>query len=124
MRYLLLTLLVFALAPATTAHVGLAVTVPDHDAVLERAPTLIHFEFMAEMMLTNLRLDCMSGEQQGERIEVRIPRNDIGQSKAIGQMLDIALPELAPATYQVAWQAISRDGEIMVDDFLFTVSGP
>ena len=124
MRYLLLTLLMFALAPAATAHVGLAVTVPDHDAVLERAPTLIHFEFMAEMMLTNLRLDCMSGERKGERIEVRIPRNDVGQSTAIGQMLDIELPELAPATYQVAWQAVSRDGEIVVDDFLFTVSAP
>jgi methionine-rich copper-binding protein CopC len=124
MRYLLPTLLLFTVAPAANAHVGLAVTVPDHDAVLERAPTLIHFEFKAEMMLTNLRLDCMSGEQKGERLEVRIPRNDVGQSTAIGAMLDIELPELPPATYQVAWQAVSRDGEVVVDDFLFTVSAP
>lgn len=104
------------------AHVGLAVTVPDHDAVLEQAPAILHFQFMNTMTVTNIRIYLMSGEQIGERIDIRLPRNSIGQSIAFGDMVDIELPPLAPATYKVLWQAVSLDGHYLLDDFSFTVS--
>ena len=108
-------------SPATQAHVGLAVTVPDHDQVLERAPTQIHFQFMAQVTLTNIRLEITEGERQGERIEVRLPRNSIGQSTAFGEVIDLQLPALDPAVYLVTYQAVSIDGHIMIDDIGFTV---
>jgi methionine-rich copper-binding protein CopC len=114
-------LLLFACSSAAHAHVGLATTVPDHDALLEQAPTLLHFEFKTTVMITNARLEYVSTERMGERIDIRLPRDGIGQSTAIGDMVDLELPELEPATYKVVWQAVSRDGEILVDDFNFTV---
>ncbi len=107
---------------AAQAHVGVAKTVPDHDAVMERAPAKIFFQFMAEMTITNLRLEITSDEHKGERIQVRLPRNSIGQSTAFGEQISLELPPLAPATYQVNYQAVSVDGHIMVDDFSFTVA--
>lgn len=124
MRSGLLILLLFACSRAAWAHVGLAVTVPDHDAVLEEAPALLHFQFMNTMTIINLRLEITTGENSGERIDVRLPRNSIGQSTAFGDMVDIELPPLAPATYKVLWQAVTLDGHYLLDDFTFTVSAP
>jgi methionine-rich copper-binding protein CopC len=127
MRHLFPILLLLA-CPAALAHVGLAVTVPDHDAVLEQAPTVLHFQFMNTMTVTNVRLEITAGERLGERIDVRLPRNSIGQSTAFGDIVDLELPPLAPATYpttyKVLWQAVSLDGHILLDDFSFTVTGP
>ena len=117
----LLVLLSSGFSSSTHAHVGLATTVPDHDQVLERAPTQIHFQFMAQVTLTNLRLEITGGEHQGERIELRLPRNSVGQSTAFGESIDLALPELDASTYLVTYQAVSIDGHIMIDDFSFTV---
>jgi methionine-rich copper-binding protein CopC len=122
MRAGLLFLLIFACVSPASAHVGLAVTVPDHDAVLEQAPTLIHFQFMAMMTLMNLKLEAMTEAGPGARIDIRLPRNSIGQSTAFGENIDIALPELAPATYKVTWHAVSVNGDYLIDDFSFTVS--
>ncbi|MFZ9585479.1 MAG: copper resistance CopC family protein [Pseudohongiellaceae bacterium] len=103
------------------AHVGLATTVPDHDAVLERAPTRLVFDFMAEVTITNARLEITSEERRGERIDIRLPRNSIGQSTAFGQTITLELPALAPGTYQVLYQAVALGGDILIDDFSFTV---
>ncbi len=124
MRSGLLILLLFTCSRAAWAHVGLAVTVPDHDAVLAQAPALLHFQFMNTMTVTNLRLEITAGKKIGERIDVRLPRNSIGQSTAFGDIVDIELPPLVPATYKVLWQAVSLDGHYLLDDFLFTVSAP
>ena len=106
---------------AAFAHVGIAKTVPDHDAVMERAPTRIEFSFMADVTITNIRLEITSDERKGERIEIRLPRNSIGQSSAFGQQISLELPALDPATYLVTYQAVSVDGHIMIDDFSFTI---
>jgi methionine-rich copper-binding protein CopC len=115
-------LLLLSWSPALLAHAGLALTVPDHDAVLETAPAQLHFQFMATMTVTNVRLEITAGGNIGERIDVRMPRNSIGQSTAFGATVDLELPPLAPATYKVIWQAVSLDGHILLDDFSFTVS--
>lgn len=116
------TLLLLLLLPGVAAaHVGLATTVPDHDAVLERAPTRLVFDFMAEVTLTNARLEITSEERRGERIDIRLPRNSIGQSTAFGQTITLELPALAPGTYQVLYQAVALSGDILIDDFSFTV---
>jgi len=75
----------------------------------------------ADSLLTNIRLEITEGERQGERIEVRLPRNSIGQSTAFGEVIDLQLPALDPAVYLVTYQAVSIDGHIMIDDFGFTV---
>ena len=71
--------------------------------------------------LQGLDLEITEGERQGERIEVRLPRNSIGQSTAFGEVIDLQLPALDPAVYLVTYQAVSIDGHIMIDDFGFTV---
>ena len=123
-RSLCTTLLLLAFLPLLVkAHIGgLAQTVPDHDAVLERAPTQLHFQFMANVTITNIKLEFASGNRMGERLRVIIPRNSIGQSTAYGEQIALELPPLEPATYTVTWQAMSLDGYIIVDDFNFTVA--
>lgn len=117
-----------AFSAAAFAHVGIAKTVPDHDAVMERAPTRIEFSFMADVTITNIRLEITSDERnparKGERIEIRLPRNSIGQSSAFGQQISLDLPALDPATYLITYQAVSVDGHIMIDDFSFTLLRP
>lgn len=122
LRHRLQTLLLMLLMPGlAAAHVGLATTVPDHEAVLERAPTRLVLDFMAEVTITNARLEITSEERRGERIDIRLPRNSIGQSTAFGQTITLDLPALAPGTYQVLYQAVALSGDILIDDFSFTV---
>jgi len=106
------------------AHAGLAVTVPEHDAVLDRAPALVHFQFMADMTITNVILEIGAGPRTGERIALRLPRNSIGQSTAFGESIDLTLPPLEPGTYVLTWQATSLDGHLMVDDLSFSIIPP
>jgi len=108
----------------TLAHAGLAVTVPEHDAILERAPTLVHFQFMADMTITNVILEIGAGPRTGERIPLRLPRNSIGQSTAFGESIDLNLPALDPGTYVLTWQATSLDGHLLVDDLSFSIIPP
>ena len=100
------------------AHTGMAVTIPDHDAVLAQAPTQLVFSFMGQVTLTNIHLENAAGV----RIDLRLPRNSIGQSTAFGETITLPLPLLAPEVYRVTWQAVSVDGHSIVDDFSFTVS--
>jgi methionine-rich copper-binding protein CopC len=112
------------LSALARAHIGgLAQTVPDHDAVLDLAPVRMEFSFLAEVTITNIRLEVTSGNRTGERLRMVLPRNSIGQSTAFGEHIVLDLPELAPATYKVTWQAMSTGGDIIVDDFSFTVTG-
>ena len=122
MRYI--PLLILLICNIATAHVGgLAQTLPDHDAVLDRAPTQVEFNFMANVTITNIRLEVTSGERAGERLRMVLPRNSIGQSTAFGEHIALDLPDLEPATYMITWQAMSTGGDIIVDDFSFTVTG-
>jgi methionine-rich copper-binding protein CopC len=111
-------------APYVYAHVGLAKTVPDHDQVMEQAPTKIVFQFMAQVTITNLRLERTREPRVGERIEVRLPRNSIGQSTAFGDNIVLDLPALEPGAYLVTYQAVSIGGDVLVDDFAFSVVAP
>ena len=104
------------------AHTGMAVTIPDHDAVLSSPPSQLVFQFMTDVTITNIRLAINAGERSGEQINIRLPRNSVGQSTAYGQTITLDLPMLAPASYLVTWQAISQDGHVIVDDFNFTVT--
>ncbi len=107
---------------ATSAHTGMAVTIPDHDAVLPEAPSQLVFYFMTNVTITNIRLEINAGERSGEQLQIRLPRNSIGQSTAYGATIILELPSLTPAAYLVTWQAISEDGHVIVDDFNFTVA--
>ena len=111
----------FVLVTHSLAHVGIAKTVPDHDAVLERAPTQMHFTFASTVTITNLRLEFTEGSRKGERIYVRLPRNSMGLSTAAGTDISLELPTLDAGTYSVYYQATSADGQILVDDFSFTI---
>jgi len=112
--------LVLCLQPAS-AHTGMAVTIPDHDAILKQPPSQLVFQFMANVTITNIRLEISAGERSGEQLQVRLPRNSLGQSTAYGELITLDLPPLSPAAYMVTWQAISADGHVIVDDFNFTV---
>lgn len=105
-------------------HVGIATTVPDHDAVIDRAPTLIRFVFPAEVTLTNVRLRPVDINlvSTSEEITVRLPRNRVGQSTAFGMEIDLPIPLLEAGIYQVVFQALSIEGHVMADDFVFTIS--
>jgi methionine-rich copper-binding protein CopC len=120
-----LSLPVLLLLPVLArAHTGgLAQTVPDHDAVLDLAPARVEFSFLAEVTITNIRLEVASGDRTGERLRMVLPRNSIGQSTAFGEHIALELPDLTPGTYKISWQAMSTGGDIIVDDFSFTVTG-
>ena len=121
-RKLLLPAFLFVL-PAS-AHVGIATTVPDHDAVLEQAPALLRFVFPAEVTITNARILPVDERlvQIGDTVVVRLPRNRIGQSTAFGTGIDLEIPLLDPGRYQVVFQALSVDGHVLADDFTFTIA--
>jgi methionine-rich copper-binding protein CopC len=119
--FVALCTLQIATVSSAFAHVGLATTVPDHDQVLERAPTQLHFKFMAQVTITNIRLEITEGPRKGERIDIRLPRNSIGQSTAFGEEISLELPALDDATYLVTYQAISIGGDVLIDDFGFTI---
>jgi methionine-rich copper-binding protein CopC len=118
---LLLLVTGFYMAGAS-AHAGLAQTVPDHDVILERAPTRLHFQFMNSVTLTNIRLEITDGPRAGDRIAIRLPRNNLGQSTAVGATIALDLPPLGPAVYKVIWQATALNGHVLLDDFSFTVA--
>lgn len=122
-RFLLLvTLNVQVVYHPALAHTGIAVTIPDHDAILSTPPSQLVFEFMTNVTITNIRLEINAGLRSGEQLQVRLPRNSIGQSTAYGKTITLDLPHLDAAAYLVTWQAISEDGHILVDDLNFTVS--
>lgn len=106
------------------AHVGIATTVPDHDAVIERAPALLRFIFPGEVTITNARIRPVNDllNEVGETITVRLPRNRIGQSTAFGMAIDLEIPLLPPGMYQVVFQVISIEGHVLADDFTFTIT--
>ncbi|MDC0598624.1 copper resistance protein CopC [Gammaproteobacteria bacterium] len=123
--------LAFLLISQANAHSGLATTIPDHEAILENAPTQLRFLFKAEVTITNIRIDHIDPEKPDndniiDRIEPTLPRNRVGQSTAFGRRVDLDIPELTPANYpahyRVVWQAMSPDGHYIVDDFTFTVT--
>lgn len=126
MKAVLPSLFIVALSALTPlsahAHLGLAVTVPEHDAVLPRSPTLVHFQFMATMRLTNAQLQISDGTRGGERIAVRIPRDDEGRSSLSGESFDLHLPELEPGSYELFWQAEALNGQLLFDDLSFTIA--
>lgn len=98
---------------------------PDHDAVIERAPALLRFVFPGEVTITNVRILPLYDNlvQVADTILVRLPRNRIGQSTAFGREIELAIPLLAPGTYQVVFQVVSIDGHVQADDFTFTITG-
>jgi hypothetical protein len=51
----LFILLVIPLCMHAYAHTGIATTVPDHDAVIDRAPELLRFVFPGQVTITNAR---------------------------------------------------------------------
>lgn len=110
------------------AHSALAVTIPEHEAVLAQAPQQLRFLFKAEVTLTNIRIDIIDPEKDPgdniiNQIKLELPRNSLGQSTAFGSRVDLDIPELAPANYRVVWQAMSQNGHYIVDDFDFSVMG-
>lgn len=107
----------------SVAHVGIASTVPDHEAVIDRAPTLLRFVFPGEVTITNLRIRPVNDAFTliGDVVTVRLPRNRIGQSTAYGQDIDVPIPDLEPGLYQVVFQARTIDGHMLADDYTFTI---
>lgn len=105
------------------AHVGIATTVPDHDAVIDRAPELLRFVFPSQVTITNARILPVDERliQIGETIVVRLPLNRIGQSTAFGEAIDLEIPPLPKGMYKVVFQATSLDGHVLADDFIFTI---
>lgn len=108
------------------AHVGIASTVPDHEAVIDRAPTLLRFVFPGEVTITNLRIRPVNEALSlvGDVVTVRLPRNRIGQSTAFGQEIDVPIPVLDSGLYQVVFQVRTVDGHMLADDYTFTISAP
>lgn len=106
------------------AHVGIATTVPDHDAVIEQAPTIIRFVFPGEVTITNVRLRPVDAYLAitGDIITLKLPRNRVGQSTAFGKEIDLEIPLLENGSYQVVFQATSIEGHVLADDFVFTIS--
>ena len=107
------------------AHVGIATTVPDHEAVIDQAPAILRFVFPGEVTITNLRIRPVSEALTliGNVTTVRLPRNRIGQSTAFGTQIDLPIPLLGPGLYQVVFQVRTIDGHILADDYTFTISG-
>lgn len=108
------------------AHVGIASTVPDHEAVIDQAPTLLRFVFPNEVTMTNLRIRPVNEALSlvGEAVTVRLPRNRIGQSTAFGTEIDLPVPNLEPGFYQVVFQVRTIDGHMLADDYSFTITSP
>ena len=117
-------LLVITVCLPAYAHTGIATPVPDHDAVIDRAPEMLRFVFPGQVTITNARIRPVAGilAQSGETIVVRLPRNRLGQSTAFGEAIDLDIPLLPPGMYQVVFQVRSVDGHMLADDFTFTIT--
>ena len=122
----LLAIIIVASPWHVFAHTGIAQTVPDHDAILARPPTLLHFSFNGQVTVTNARLTPVDENniQAGNPITIRLPRNRIGQSTAFGEVIDLDIPTLLPGRYQVVFQVVTIDGHYLSDDCTFTVLAP
>jgi len=106
------------------AHTGIATTVPNHDAVIDRSPAILRFEFPGEVTITNARIRPVDDNlvQTADTIVVSLPRNRIGQSTAFGKEIELDIPLLRPGMYQVVFQVTSIEGHILADYFTFTIT--
>ena len=113
-RLLLLTLALMFAASAE-GHAKLRASVPAADAQLAAAPKTLTLTFSESARIAVLTLAT-----QGKPITLKIDR-----AAAAATEVSIALPELAPGTYQVTWSAISADdGHVSKGSFSFSVGIP
>jgi len=121
--FTLMLLLPLLVACPAYSHTGIAITVPDHDAVIDQAPEILRFVFPGEVTITNARIRPVDEKliQRGDTVTIRLPRNRIGQSTAFGKEIDLDIPLLEPGIYQVVFQILSIDGHSLADDFTFTI---
>ncbi|HEX3846037.1 MAG TPA: copper resistance CopC family protein [Steroidobacteraceae bacterium] len=93
-------------------HAKLQATVPAADATVP-APKSLSLKFNEEV-----RLAVLTVSNAGKTIPVKI---DTGAAAA--REVSVALPILAPGTYEVAWSAMSSgDGHVVKGRFSFTVA--
>jgi methionine-rich copper-binding protein CopC len=113
-KRLLLMTLALLFAAAAQGHAKLRASVPAADAQLAVAPKTLTLSFSESARIAVLTL-----ANQGKPITLKLDR-----TAAAATEVSIALPELAPGTYQVTWSAISADdGHVSKGSFSFSV-GP
>jgi methionine-rich copper-binding protein CopC len=102
-------------AGAVFGHARLQSTSPPADARLELAPRTLTLTFNE-----NVRLAVLTLRTGAKDVPLAIDRN----APAAPQVV-VALPVLAPGTYQVAWSALSPDdGHVVKGSFSFSIVTP
>jgi methionine-rich copper-binding protein CopC len=114
-KRLLLMTLALMFAAAAEGHAKLRASVPAADAQLAAPPKTLTLTFSESARIAVLTLAT-----QGKPIALKFDR-----AAAAAAEVSIALPELAPGTYQVTWSAISADdGHVSKGSFSFSVGAP
>ena len=103
--------LALALPLSVSAHARLLATSPAAGAELAAAPHALTLDFNESVQLAVLKLSS-----DGREIAVPYDRG------ASGAHVSVALPALAPGTYQVRWSALTvDDGHVVKGSFSFVV---
>ena len=100
-----------ALPLSVWAHARLLATSPAAGADLKAAPPALTLDFNESVQLAVLTLSA-----DGRQIPVPYDRG------ATGAHVSVALPVLAPGTYQVRWSALTvDDGHVVKGSFSFVI---
>lgn len=101
------------IAGTASAHAHLHMSIPANHSVVAAAPKQISLEFNEPVQLTSVTI------QKGDGNATKLgPLPD-----AAAKEVTLAVPQLDAGNYIVKWRAVSDDGHITADKFLFTV-GP
>ncbi|HTC14276.1 MAG TPA: copper resistance CopC family protein [Steroidobacteraceae bacterium] len=109
---LLLTMVLSATATLAAAHAHLEEASPANGAVLHAAPRELVLRFTEPAQLTALTL-----ARTGDTPVPLAPLPSAPQQRIV-----VALPALAPGSYQVSYRALSADGHIVPGQLRFTLS--
>lgn len=107
-------LIVLALPAAVSADAELVATVPEAGSTVDASPPTVSATFDDELRSSKSSIEVIGAD--GMTIA------EGGLSSDDARKLVVAVPALAPGTYEVRWTAASSDGHILRDTFRFTVA--
>lgn len=109
------SLLLISAVPLRALHNHLTKSIPEADAVLDRAPTTIRLWFSEKPT------PAFSSVTLTDAANAKIPTSKMRATEdTLSVIADVEQP-LAPGTYQVAWRTAGKDGHAVRGKFRFVV---
>lgn len=115
--FMLLAVMLFALAPQAFAHATLEKTVPAANQKLAQSPPFVELSFNEAVEPGAGSLEVV--DSQSNKIKTEDPVLENG-----GTTLKVPLPALGDGVYSVSYQVISEDGHPVSGSYAFVVGNP